>query len=64
MESGNRIRRAWVGILCLLISVLMCSQAAWGQYDGGTGDPNWTNDLFEDDDENGYANDINGYDFA
>ena len=28
------------------------------------GDPNWTNDLFEDDDENGYANDIYGYDFS
>jgi subtilisin family serine protease len=27
-------------------------------------DPNWTNDLFEDDDENGYANDIYGYDFS
>jgi len=28
------------------------------------GDPNWTNDLFEDDDENGFANDIYGYDFS
>jgi hypothetical protein len=27
-------------------------------------DPNWTNDLFEDDDENGYTNDIYGYDFS
>ena len=31
--------------------------------DGETEDPNWTNDLFEDDDENGYANDKYGYDF-
>ena len=28
------------------------------------GDPNWTNDLFEDDDENGYVDDFYGYDFS
>ncbi len=37
MESGNRIRRAWVVILCLLITGWMYSQQAWGQYDDGDG---------------------------